>query len=170
MFNNDDAENMAKMNGAVPDGVFDASSYAQTVSDIFDMISGLDPDRYDKSIKFMMECINLCYVDNEEEDTSEFSKEKAEDVITALSYYVLQLYANIHEDTREEFIQYQREVAIPDTFEQCKALPFYDIKDDVDNILKVMDEISDGDFSNVKIISPEDAHKYGIDLDEGDSN
>lgn len=166
MFEHGDADKFNMMNSSIPDGVIDASNFSDTLCKIVEYMSFLEPDRFDKGIMFMMNCINLCYEDNEDGTRSEFSQKKAEDAITALGQYVMELYLFLPEDSRSEFIRYQREESLPEAIEQCKALPFYDIEDDVNNILDVMDQISAGDFSNVKFISEDEASEYGINLED----
>lgn len=166
MFNDDDANEMANFGDRVPDGVIDASSYAQILCDIVDLMEDLDPDRFDKSMLFMMKCVNLAY--EESEESSEFSRERAIDTITGLSYYIMKMFELISEDDKREFIRYQKEESLPATVDECQALPFYDMEDEVNNILNVFDQIAEGDYSNVTFITPDQAAEYGIDLSSDD--
>lgn len=160
MFDDGDAERLADTFGRVPDGVFDASQYGQIFENIFCCIENIDFNSPTTGIQFMMNCINECY-DN---DFNDFNNSKATDVIIALSYFVINSLSSFEEDSLEEFMRIHRDEVIPNAIEETKALPFYDIKNDVLNIMNVLDEISNGDYSNVKFISPDEASDYGIDL------
>jgi hypothetical protein len=164
MFNDDDVNELSGMSGRIPDGVIDASSYAQILCDIVGFIDELEPDRFDKSILFMTRCVNLAY--SCDEDSSEFSQERALDTITGLTLFVMRMYEMMDEYQKAEFIRYQKEEALPEAIRDCQALPFYDLEDEVNSILQVLDEVSDGDFTNVKFITPDEAADYGIDLGE----
>lgn len=168
MFNDDDVNEISGMNGRVPDGVIDASSYAQILCDIVDLIEDFDPERVDKSILFMTKCINLAYTDDE--NNSEFSQTRALDVINGLTFNIMSLYEMLDKEQRAEFIRFQKEESLPETVEQCKALPFYDLEDEVNNILSIFDEIADGDYSNVTFITPDMAKDYGIDLGDDETS
>jgi len=50
--------------------------------------------------------------------------------------------------------------------EGASAMPFYDIKDDVENIMNVLEQMEQGDFSSVEFIDEDQAGEYGIDLNE----
>lgn len=138
MFNDDDMDKLADSGMRVPDGVFDASVYAQILSDMFDYIKEMDSDDFSSNIHFMMRCVNLAY-DFVDGKTPEFSKDRAEDTITALSYFVMQMYANLDPKVKEEFLHHHENEVIPDTFSECKALPVYDLSDEVDSIFEVTD-------------------------------
>jgi len=137
MFDDGDAEKLSDVGDRIPDGVYDATSYAQILSDILGHMKNLDPERAESNISFMMKMINLCYIFKEYEEPK-FIQERAEDTITALSYYVMNLIPNVDPELLGEFFKHQEEETIPKTFSECIALPIYDLTEELEHVLEML--------------------------------
>lgn len=168
MFNDDDVDEISGMSDRAPDGLIDASSYAQILCDIVDFIDELEPDSVDKSIMFMTRCVNLAY--SIDEDSSEFSQERALDAITGLSLFVMRMYEMMDRSQKIKFITYQKEKALPEVVRDCQALPFYNLDTNNDYLFQVLDEISKGDYGYVTDVTPEMSEEYGVDLDDDETS
>jgi hypothetical protein len=162
MFDENDPELLASFDNSIPDGLIDGSQYAEIVQRLFFELKKLDPDNYLSSITWVMNCVNECY----DGDSNQVNTTKAIDVVTALAYYMISMTAAIDVHEWDRFIEHQETVAIPELMEGASAMPFYDIKDDVENIMNVLEQMEQGDFSSVEFIDEDQAREYGIDLNE----
>ncbi len=128
MFNDGDAEKLSQLGDLIPDGIYDASNYARVLSTLFDSIMEMNVNDDDPKfrIQFMMDCINQC-VDSSSTD-SEFSTENVSDVVTALSYFVMNLYSYLSSEQKDEFFSYHSDHMIPQTLLECQAMPFYEVQ------------------------------------------
>lgn len=127
MFDEGDAEKLSNLGDLVPDGVFDASNYARILSNVFEsMVKMEDEDNPTHRIQFMMDCINEC--SEHRSSDGDFSTENVSDVVTALSYFVMNLYSYLNPEQKHAFYNYHKNHAIPQTFRECEAMPFYEIE------------------------------------------
>jgi hypothetical protein len=140
MFNDDDAENIINMDQRIPDGFIDGSNYARTIVSLIDALESMD-DSYLSSIQWMMTTINECYDEVEENGkySSVFNVDKACDTVTALSYIIATTFSKLDDEQREQFIDEHRKSVIPELLSNAETIPFYDIENDVEHVLNVLD-------------------------------
>jgi hypothetical protein len=147
LFNDDDPERLANFEGSVPDGFIDGSQYAKIVRNITGYISELKQDNYVSGITFVMKCVNECYEDDtgDENNISKVSKDRAIDTVTALSYFVLTLCEQLEEDHLKEYVQHHYDQVLPELDSNSQTIPYYDISNDVDNFISMLNEIDESD-------------------------
>jgi len=137
MFDDNDPEKLINDESRVPDGLIDGTQYAEIFSRLVDNIADIKNDSYLSNITFVMKSVNECYSHDE---PYQFDKTRALDTVTALSYFVMTLVtSNDDTDFIEKYIDIQRKDIIPDLNMNAKIIPFYDIQEDVDNILKIFE-------------------------------
>lgn len=162
MFDENDPELLASFDNSIPDGLIDGSQYAEIVQRLFLELKKLNPENYLSSITWVMNCVNECY----DAESNKVDSTKAVDVVTSLAYFMISMVSAIEPDEWGKFIEHQEEVAIPELMESAGAMPFYDIKGDVENIMNIMDQLDRGDFSSIEFINEDQAGEYGIDLND----
>lgn len=139
MFDDQDPERLANVDMTIPDGIIDGTQYANIMESLVNSLSELDTSQYVSGITWVMRCVNECYPTEEGSDQTKVSPSRATDAITALAYLVMTMTELIDDDDFKDYITHQQNVVIPDLFESCKTIPYYDINDDVNRILEMMD-------------------------------
>lgn len=139
MFDDQDPERLANVDMTIPDGIIDGTQYANIMENIINSLSELDTSQYVSGITWVMRCVNECYPTDEGSDQTKISPSRATDAVTALAYLVMTMTEVIDEDDFKEYIRHQQEVVIPELYDGCKTIPYYDINDDVNRILEMMD-------------------------------
>lgn len=137
MFDDNDPEKLINDESRAPDGLIDGTQYAEIFSRLVENIADIKADSYLSNITFIMKSVNECY---SPDDPYEFSKSRSLDAVTALSYFVMTLI-NSTDDSEflERYIQVQREEVIPDLNKNAAIIPFYDLENDVNNILNIIE-------------------------------
>ena len=148
MFDDNDPEKLMRTDGRIPDGIIDGTQYAEILSRVIDNMSLLQDESYLSNITWIMKCVNECY----EPDGNEFNKSRALDVVTSLSYLIMTMVMSIDgEEFIEDYIRDQKENILPELHSNAAVIPFYDINEDVNHILDVLDALDDienGDSSD----------------------
>lgn len=146
MFDDQDPEKVADFDKRVPDGLIDGTQYAEILSNIIENMNKLKQDSYLSNITWIMDCVNESYQKNE---PYEFDKTKSLDVITSLSYIVMTLVSAIDDpDFIDNFIEIQKNEVLPDLNSNASMIPFYDIENEVNNILSILDDFENGEYGD----------------------
>lgn len=150
MFDDQDPERLANVDMTIPDGIIDGTQYANIMESLVSSLSELNTSEYVSGITWVMRCVNECYPTEDDSDQTKVSPSRATDAVTALAYLVMTMTELIDEDDMRDYIMHQQNVVIPDLFESCKTIPYYDINDDVNRIVEMMqnfevDEIIEAD-------------------------
>jgi hypothetical protein len=135
MFDEDDENFLANTDGLVPDGLVDASQYAEIMSNILDNLKNLDPNNYMSTVSWVVNCVNQCY--SNEEGVHSVNASKATDTVTALAYFILSMSSYVDEDRWDDFISHNQDNIIPELLETAPAMPFYDLDDKVSEMLEM---------------------------------
>jgi len=143
VFDDDDAENLANADLRIPDGIIDGTQYAEIFSRLVGYMKEINPSSYVSNITWIMRTMNECYEDSENEDSANVIVSRATDTVTALSYFVMTLITFIDTDDFAEYIRMQEEEVVPDLFDNAATIPFYDMKKEVNQMLKFFDEEGD---------------------------
>lgn len=135
MFDEDDQNFLANTEGLVPDGLVDASQYADIMSNILENLKNLDPNNYMSTVSWVVNCVNQCY--SNDNGIHSVDASKATDTVTALAYFILSMASHIDEDQWDSFISHNNENVIPELVATAPAMPFYDLDDKVNEMLEM---------------------------------
>lgn len=137
MFNDDDVNHMMNSNTRVPDGVINGLQYAEIFKELNGYLESTDTQDFQSGIRWIMNCVNACYV----EESTEFSKSRAADVVTALAYFCMTMQTGLTAlGQAEEYFKHQNEEVIPQLFAECESIPWYDFSDEVKSLMNLFDE------------------------------
>lgn len=135
MFNDDDVNHMMNSNTRVPDGVINGLQYAEIFKELNGYLESTNTQDFQSGIRWIMNCVNACY----EEESTEFSKSRAADVVTALAYFCMTMQTGLTAlGQAEEYFRHQNEEVIPQLFAECESIPWYDFSEEV-KMLAAMD-------------------------------
>jgi hypothetical protein len=137
MFDENDPEKLIRDESRVPDGLIDGTQYAEIFSRIVDYMDDIDSESYLSNITWIMKCVNECYSPDE---PYQFDKSRSLDTVTALSYFIMTLIGAIDDqELIDNYIEVQRNEVVPDLNKNASIIPFYDVENDVNNILQMLE-------------------------------
>lgn len=139
MFNDEDPERLANADMSIPDGIIDGTQYANILKNLIDNLGELDPSSYVSGITWVMRAVNECYPQGDEVDHTKVDASKATDAVTGLAYIILTMSEIIDEQDFKDYIEHQKGTVIPELFESCETIPYYDINNDVNRIMEMLD-------------------------------
>jgi hypothetical protein len=123
MFNEEDFENVPKLESTIPDGLMDGTAYVQVLSSISDKVLALDHNEMNQRIVVMMGIVNECYDEGQED----ISMDRVMNVIIALTFKLL-MAINLSQEMNSEFKNvYEKEIrnVIAGMEQVQKAVPYW---------------------------------------------
>jgi hypothetical protein len=125
MFNENDFDKMSEYNtDSAPDGLVDASDYANDMISITNILSELDYDDMTSRMHGMMNIINHTYDDNGELDS-----ERVTGVIISLCFHVINVINSLEEDSRQDYFEFTKNEVIPTIIDESSTLPYWDLEE-----------------------------------------
>jgi hypothetical protein len=125
VFNENDFDKMSEFNtDSAPDGLVDASDYANDMISITNILSELDYDDMTSRMHGMMNIINHTYDDNGELDS-----ERVTGVIISLCFHVINVINSLEEDSRQDYFEFTKNEVIPTIIDESSTLPYWDLEE-----------------------------------------
>ena len=125
MFNESDFDKMSEDNtDSAPDGLVDASDYANDMIAITNILSELDYDDMTSRMHGMMNIINHTYGDDGELDS-----ERVTGVIISLCFHVVNVINSLEEDSRQDYFEFTKNEVIPVIIDESSTLPYWDLEE-----------------------------------------
>jgi hypothetical protein len=125
MFNENDFDKMSEDNtDSAPDGLVDASDYANDMISITNILSELDYDDMTSRMHGMMNIINHTYDDN-----GELDHERVTGVIISLCFHVINVINSLEEDSRQDYFEFTKNEVIPVIIDESSTLPYWDLEE-----------------------------------------
>jgi hypothetical protein len=125
MFNENDFDKMSEDNtDSAPDGLVDASDYANDMISITNILSELDYDDMTSRMHGMMNIINHTYGDDGELDS-----ERVTGVIISLCFHVINVINSLEEDSRQDYFEFTKNEVIPVIIDESSTLPYWDLEE-----------------------------------------
>jgi hypothetical protein len=125
MFNENDFDKMSEDNtDSAPDGLVDASDYANDMISITNILSELDYDDMTSRMHGMMNIINHTYDDN-----GELDHERVTGVIISLCFHVINVINSLEEDSRQDYFEFTNNEVIPVIIDESSTLPYWDLEE-----------------------------------------
>lgn len=125
MFNENDFDKMSEDNtDSAPDGLVDASDYANDMIAITNILSELDYDDMTSRMHGMMNIINHTYGDDGELDS-----ERVTGVIISLCFHVVNVINSLEEDSRQDYFEFTKNEVIPVIIDESSTLPYWDLEE-----------------------------------------
>jgi hypothetical protein len=125
MFNENDFDKMSEDNtDSAPDGLVDASDYANDMISITNILSELDYDDMTSRMHGMMNIINHTYDDN-----GELDHERVTGVIISLCFHVINVINSLEDDSRQDYFEFTKNEVIPVIIDESSTLPYWDLEE-----------------------------------------
>ncbi len=125
MFNENDFDKMSEDNtDSAPDGLVDASDYANDMIAITNILSELDYDDMTSRMHGMMNIINHTYGDDGELDS-----ERVTGVIISLCFHVVNVINSLEEDSRQDYFEFTKNEVMPVIIDESSTLPYWDLEE-----------------------------------------
>ena len=125
MFNSDDFDKMSEDNtDSVPDGLVDASDYANDMIAITSILSDLDYDDMTSRMHGMMNIINHTY-----NDDGELDSERVTGVIISLCFHIINVINSLEDDSRQDYFDFTKNEVIPVIINESSTLPYWDLEE-----------------------------------------
>ena len=130
MFEQEDFDHIKKMNNSMADGMTDGSDSHMVLEDIVDILSKTDFTSDESRMEMMMNCINLCYED--EEGEAVLVEDNVFGVILGLCFNYSNILSNLVTDgfVTDDYFNFLKEEILPTMKEESKSLPYWDLPKD----------------------------------------
>jgi hypothetical protein len=127
MFDPNDFKHMSDNTDQAPDGLIDASDYAEDMSFVTNILSDIDYDDMISRMHAMMNILNQMYGDDNKMDT-----ERVTGVTIALSFHIITLLNSLEEDSRQEYFQFIKDDVITEIEKEASSLPYWNLDETTD--------------------------------------
>lgn len=125
MFNEDDFDKINENTAdAVPDGLVDASDYANDMIAITEILSEIDYEDMTSRMHAMMNVINRTYDDNGDLDS-----ERVTGVIISLCFHIINVINSLEEESRQDYFEFTKNEVIPVIVDESSTLPYWDLEE-----------------------------------------
>ncbi len=130
MFNDKDFDHIQKMENEMPDGILDGSESHMILENIVNIMSETDFTSDESRMEFMMQCINICYEDPND-DESALVEDNVFGVILGLCFNYSNIVSNLIVDgfNVDEYYSFLKSEVLPTMKEESKSLPYWDINE-----------------------------------------
>ena len=127
MFDPNDFQHMSDNTDQAPDGLIDASDYAEDMSFVTNILSDIDYDDMISRMHAMMNILNQMYGDDNKMDT-----ERVTGVTIALSFHIITLLNSLEEESRQEYFQFIKDDVITEIEKEASSLPYWNLDETTD--------------------------------------
>jgi hypothetical protein len=130
MFKPEDFEHIQKMKNSMADGMTDGSEAHEMLEKLVDILSSTDFTSDEDRMNLMMNCINLCY-EKDEEDDDVLVEDNVFGVILGLCFNYTNIVSNLIVDgfDVESYYEFLKTEVLPVMREESKSLPYWDINE-----------------------------------------
>jgi hypothetical protein len=129
MFREEDFDNINKMRNTMADGITDGSESHMILENIVNILSKTDFTSDESRMELMMNCINLCYEKDGDEDI--LIEDNVFGVILGLCFNYSNIISNLVVDgfNVDEYYNFLKQEVLPVMREESKSLPYWDINE-----------------------------------------
>lgn len=129
MFNENDFDHINKMKETMADGLTDGSDAHMILEKLVDILSTTDFTSDTSRMELMMNCINICYEKDNDEDV--LIEENVFGVILGLCFNYANIISNLIVDgfNVDEYYDFLKKEVLPVMREESKSLPYWDINE-----------------------------------------
>ena len=129
MFNENDFDHINKMKETMADGLTDGSDAHMILEKLVDILSTTDFTSDTSRMELMMNCINICYEKEGDEDI--LIEENVFGVILGLCFNYANIISNLIVDgfNVDEYYDFLKKEVLPVMREESKSLPYWDINE-----------------------------------------
>jgi hypothetical protein len=129
MFNEEDFNHIEKMKSSMADGMTDGSESHMILEEIVELMSKTDFTSDESRMEFMMNCINICYQDEDGEPV--LVEDKMFGVILGLCFNYSNIISNLIVDgfNVDEYYEFLQKEVLPVMREESKSLPYWDVNE-----------------------------------------
>jgi len=129
MFNEEDFNHIEKMRSSMADGMTDGSESHMVLEQIVGLMSKTDFTSDESRMEFMMNCVNICYQDEEGEPV--LVEDKMFGVILGLCFSYSNIISNLIVDgfNVDEYYEFLQKEVLPVMREESKSLPYWDVNE-----------------------------------------
>lgn len=130
MFDNNDFEHISKMQNEMADGIIDGSDTHEMLEKVTEIISNTNFLSDEARMAMMMEIINLCY--EEEDDEVILVEDFVFSVILALCFNYSNIMTNLTIDgfDMNAYFNFLKTEVLPTMKEESKNLPYWELNDE----------------------------------------
>jgi hypothetical protein len=130
MFEKEDFDHIQKMQNSMADGMTDGSDSHSILEKIVDLFSHTDFTSDESRMEMMMNCINLCYED--EDGEAVLVEDNVFGVVLGLCFNYSNILSNLITDgfQTEDYYNFLKDEILPVMREESKSLPYWDIEDE----------------------------------------
>lgn len=127
MFREEDFDNISKMRNTMADGITDGSESHMILENIVNILSKTDFTSDESRMELMMNCINLCYEKDGDEDI--LIEDNVFGVILGLCFNYSNIISNLVVDgfNVDEYYSFLKQEVLPVMREESKSLPYWNI-------------------------------------------
>lgn len=129
MFKPEDFDHIQKMKTSMADGMTDGSEAHNMLEKLVDILSSSDFTSDESRMNLMMQCINLCYEEEDGEDV--LVEDNMFGVILGLCFNYTNIVSNLIVDgfDVESYYEFLKTEVLPVMREESKSLPYWDINE-----------------------------------------
>ena len=129
MFNEEDFNHIEKMKSSMADGMTDGSESHMVLEEIVGLMSKTDFTSDESRMEFMMNCVNICYQDEDGEPV--LDEDKMFGVILGLCFNYSNIISNLIVDgfNVDEYYEFLQKEVLPVMREESKSLPYWDVNE-----------------------------------------
>lgn len=129
MFKKEDFDHIQKMKNDMADGITDGSEAHFLLEQVVDILSTADFSSDESRMNLMMQCVNLCYEEEDGEDV--LVEDNMFGVILALCFNYTNIVSNLIADgfDVESYYDFLKTEVLPVMREESKSLPYWDLNE-----------------------------------------
>jgi len=127
MFDDNDYQNIINSLNAIPDGVFDASSFYETLKLVSSYLEKTNHEIEEQKIKMMMDIINN-YHKIQEDNSYLLDEDLVYSTTIALLFHLSHIFSGMEEDSRIEYWENINNDVMPTIEQDSNILPYWDVE------------------------------------------
>jgi len=127
MFDESDYENILNNLDAIPDGIFDATSFYEDLKTISNYLEKTDHENQAQKIKMMMDIVNH-YHKIEEDKSFSLDEDKVYSTTVALIFHLNHIFSGMEEESRIEYWNNINNDIMPMIRKDSNIMPYWDIE------------------------------------------
>jgi len=127
MFDESDYENILNNLDAIPDGIFDATSFYEDLKTISNYLEKTDHENQAQKIKMMMDIVNH-YHKIEEDKSFSLDEDKVYSTTVALIFHLNHIFSGMEEESRIEYWNNINNDIMPMIRKDSNIMPYWDVE------------------------------------------
>lgn len=127
MFDNNDYDKIMNNLNAIPDGIFDATSFYEDLKIISNHLEKTDHNNQEQKIKMMMDIINN-YHKIEEDKSYSLDEDKVYSTTVALLFHLSHMFSGMIEESITEYWDNINNDIMPTIQKDSNIMPYWDVE------------------------------------------